>query len=267
MPIYISTSLVTSETIAQPLTHTRIGWQSILTTLNISGTDGLSGYPIINIANPATYERYRPNASTATINIDAGSGVECDYAAMQSKNVANASIYYSTNGTDYTLIYEANLGSASGAGMVLFEETTARYWRVVLTGSNMEIVAFKLGKALAMQRPIYGGHSPMSLSRVTAERPNVSETGQYLGVTQQRAGYTGSFAWNNLKAAWYREYFDAFVANNPKANPFFIAWRPSDYPQEVTYCWAKGNIAPQNTGTKDFMSVSMNVEGYIDGGS
>lgn len=265
MSIYISSSLVTSEFLSQPLTHARIGWQSIITTSNISGTSGVTGYPVSNVANPATYERYKPDSTTATINVDTGSSVECDYAAMQSKNVTNAKIYYSTDGVTYTLLHEANLGGKAGAGMVLFQVTTARYWRVVVSGSNIEIVALKIGKALAMQRPIYGGHSPINLSRVTAERPNLSETGQYLGVTQQRMGLTGSYSWDNLKAAWYREHFDAFVANNPKANPFFIAWRPSSYPTEVAYCWAKGNIQPQNTGTKDFMSVSMNVEGYVDG--
>lgn len=265
MSIYISSALVLAPSLEFPLTHARIGWQSIATTTNISGTAGLANYPLTNIVNPATFERYKPSLVTATIDIDAGVGKVCDYVALQQKNVTTVEIYSSTDDITYTLLQEFNNGGQDGAIMALFTLDTARYWRVVLNGSNVEVIAFKIGESLALQRGIYGGHSPITLSPVTAERPNLSETGQWLGVTQERKGLQGSFAWTNLTSSWYRAYFDPFVQDNPRANPFFIAWRPSEFPQDVAYCWAKGSITPSNTGTLDFMSVSMNVEGYVSG--
>ena len=114
-----------------------------------------------------------------------------------------------------------------------------------------------------MQRAIYGGHSPATLSRVTSVRPSLSETGQWLGATEVRSGYRSSYTWKHLTPSWYREHFDPFVANNPRANPFFIAWRPDRYPDEVVYAWATNDIQPTNMGTgRGLMEVSMSVEGF-----
>lgn len=264
MAIYISSSLVLSQTIDYPLTHARIGYESIATIGNVTGTAGLSGYPLSNLSNPATYEQYRPDSLTATINIDAGESVTCDYVGIQQRNVTLVKIYHSTDGVSYTLLQEYNTGNKNGADMALFEETSARYWRVEVTGDNISISAFKIGKALAMSRPIYGGHSPITLNQTVATRPNMSETGQYLGSSVKRKGFTSSYDWQNLKARWYRDNFDPFVNSYPQANPFFMAWRPLTFPSEVAYCLATGNISPSNMGVKDFMSVSMNVEGFAD---
>jgi hypothetical protein len=264
MSIYISSSLVLSQTLDYPLTHARIGYKSIATINNVTGTAGLTAYPLSSLTNPATFEQYRPNASTATITIDAGNSVDVDYLAMQQRGVSGVTISYSSDDVSYTQVYDYNTGGLNGADMALFTKTNARYWRVVLTGSNMAVLAFKIGEALMMSRPIYGGHSPINLNPVYVNRPNISGNGQWLGSSLQRKGLQGSFEWNNLKAAWYRENFHPFVLSNPQSNPFFIAWRPSDYPKEVAYCLTTGDISPQNTGTIDFMSVGMSVEGYAD---
>ena len=117
--------------------------------------------------------------------------------------------------------------------------------------------------ALAMQRAIYAGHSPITLSRKTVKRPTKSEFGQWLGSSTIRHGLKTSFEWKNLKAAWYREYFDPFV-KSARTKPFFIAWRPSKFPNEIAYAWTSNDIKPSNMGILDYMDVSMSVEGYAD---
>ena len=264
MSIYISSALVVSPSaLDEPLENARIGYASIIPNSVLTGTSGVTNYPLINILNPATYERYKPVTATAcTIDIDASTATEVDYLGIQGRGISNVKIYYSSNGTSYTLADEFNpVGSAI---MGLFESMTHRYYRIVLTGTDLVVIALKLGKALAMQRAIYGGHTPITMGRVNAVRPNMSETGQYLGASIQRKGFSTKFNWSNLKAAWYRANFDLFVDSEPRVNPFFIAWRPSSYPNEVAYCWAMSDITPSNTGTKDFMEVSIKVEGFRD---
>ena len=261
--IYISSSLVTSESLAQPLTHARIGWLNIITSSGLTGTDGLSGFPLSSILNPATYERYKPNASTATINYDNGTPVSADYLGLQSLGVSSVTIQASDDGVNYSTLSAAT--GVDDCSMFLFEQETHRYWRIILTGSNMQVVALKLGVALAMQRAIYAGHSPITLAPKSAVRPTMSEKGQFLGSSVQRLGLSTTFEWKNLKATWYRDNFDPFVQNIPKANPFFIAWRPASFPSEVAYAWASNDIVPSNTGVIDMMQVSMQVEGFVDG--
>ena len=89
------------------------------------------------------------------------------------------------------------------------------------------------------------------------------EGGQWLGRSIIRKGVTTSYQWRHLKAAWYRQYFDPFV-KSARTTPFFIAWRPETYPNEVAYAWAKSDIRPSNMGIRDFMEVTLSVEGLTD---
>ena len=240
--------------------HARIGWHSIVTFSNVSGTAGLAGYPITSLANIATYEKYKPDAATATINIDAGSSVEINYLAMMQKGIADVDIEASDDGVTYEGI--CYYSTVDATDMAQFDTTTARYWRITLTGSNISVSVFKLGKVLEMQRAIYGGHTPANIAPVTAVRPNLSQTGQLLGSSVIRKGYATSYEWSNLKADWVRENITPFSDSHPKANPFFMAWRPETSPNEVILCVAKNDLAPVNMGVKDFMSVSLQVEGF-----
>lgn len=264
MSIYISNALVATPGLAdEPLTHTRIGYNTVITSAGLTGTAGEANYPLSNVLNPATYERYKPTTpATCTLNIDVLSAVDVDYVGIQGRGITNVKVYSSSDDITYTQLVDFN--PTGRAIMALFEEVTARYYRVTLTGSALAIIAMKVGKALAMQRAIYGGHTPITMGRTSAIRPTMSETGQFLGASIQRKGLGTQFSWGNLKADWYRQYFDLFVQSEPRVNPFFIAWRPLSYPNEVAYCWAAGDITPSNTGTKDFMSVSMSVEGFSD---
>jgi len=267
MAVIISSALVLGQAqLDQPLTHARIGYKTVLTNAVITGTAGLAGFPLINVKNPATFERYRPSAIPATIDIDCLGPQEVDYLAMQVNGVGLVEVYSSPDESNYTLLTTFNLANEETASMALFELASTRYYRLVIGGNNPDIRAIKLGKALAMQRPIYGGHSPITLSPIHTVRPNLSERGQFLGSSLQRQGYGTSFEWNNLSASWYRNNFDDFVQSVPQANPFFIAWRPITFPNEVAYCMATNNIQPSNTGTRDLMQVSMSVEGYKSAG-
>lgn len=140
---------------------------------------------------------------------------------------------------------------------------TARYMQIKLTGTGTTMPRFSVvyaGVALAMQRAIYGGHAPISLSRQTQMKQPVSRGGQFLGQSFRRLGVATSVAWKNLGAAWYRQNFDPFVKEARK-NPYFFAWRPQSYPLELGYVWTGDDIAPSNMGIRDLMEVSMKVSG------
>jgi hypothetical protein len=248
--------------------YARIGYQSILAAATLSGTAGQPRFPMSSITNPATYERYTPTAMPATIQADAGAVMACDYVGIAAHNLGSlgCTVYVesSTDAVNWTT--RLTLTPTDDTTLMgLFDPVSARYWRLRITGTTAPTVGVVyLGAMLTMQRTIYGGHTPITLARVTAVRAALSETGQWLGATQTRNGFSTSFAWKNLTAAWYRANFDPFVATNPRVKPFFIAWRPYSFPSEVGYCWATGDISPSNQGLRDFMTVDMKVEGFSD---
>lgn len=267
MSAVISSALICSESnLAQPLNHARIGYKSILTASNITVSSQATDFPGIAVVNPATYERWKPTAIPATLTVDAGDSVDVDYIGIAAHTIGSSEcavkVSYSFDSSSWVDIDEAKPGDNSTI-MMIFGKTSARYWRLTISGSTIPLIGVvKIGEALSMQRPIYSGHSPINLNRVTAVRPNISEKGQWLGSSIERQGFSTSFSWQHLKAEWYRKNFDKFASSNPRAHPFFIAWRPLKYPNEVGYCWSTSDIKPQNMGIIDYMSVSMSVEGY-----
>lgn len=145
--------------------------------------------------------------------------------------------------------------------MVLVEEHTSHRFRVRVAGQSTPVIGvIRMGKALEMERPIYGGHTPLNLSRTTVIRPNISERGQFLGRSIIRSGASGSWSWKNLTAAWVRRYLDPFL-EAIRTTPFFILWRPSSFPGEAGYCWTTADHAPTNMGSKDRMSITIDAEG------
>ncbi len=145
--------------------------------------------------------------------------------------------------------------------MRLVEETTATRFRVRLVGPGEPTIGvIRMGKALEMMRPIYGGHTPIALARETVIRPNISERGQWLGRSIIRSGARGSWSWQNLTAAWVRRYLEPFI-ESARTSPFFILWRPQTFPEEAGYCWTAADLSAANAGGQDRMSFSLEAEG------
>ena len=250
-----------------PLNHARIGYKTILPLSEITATSEAAGFPASALANPLTYDQYRPDALDATVTIDRGQAVDVDYIGVGGHNLSDhgvvISFEYSTDGVTWSLLSSFSPANNTPL-MLIFNTVTARYFRFTTSATGIYFIgAVYIGQALVMQRSIYGGHSPISLSRSTEFETTRSQTGQWLGRTVKRTGAGTSFEWSNLQASWYRAEFDPFV-KAARASPFFIAWNPSKFPAEVGFCWSNADIIPQNMGVRDFMSVSIEVEGLTD---
>ena len=227
---------------AYPMTHARIGWHSYDYTASGAIADAT------NIANTTTYDT---SAFTGLVTLTFSSSKAVDYVGILSKTETTVSITCGTKSYSVTLY--------KGANMFLFDEQTVSSLTISCTAT---IAHVKAGLTLDMQRSVYGGLSPIKLSRKTSVRPNLSETGQFLGSTVKRVGYGSSIDFQNLTADWYRSDFEPFVNSVPMASPFFIAWRPSSFPDEVVYAWATNDIQPTNSGVRDLMAVTLNFEAF-----
>lgn len=272
MTVVISPSITPGD-YTYPLTHARIGYDNFVPTSTVTFSSEQAEYPADAIQRETTFERWQPTGTTSEyLVIDQGaSGVgAASYLGIAAHTLGSAGatveIAHSVDNSSYTVV-ETLEPANNGAIMFIFPEVESRYWRVrVVTASFApEIGVVYIGSVLEMQRPIYGGHSPITLSRQTERRPTKSQKGQWLGVSLVRHGLQSSYNWKHLTAAWYRSTFDPFV-QAARSKPFFIAWRPADYPQEVVYGWLppSNDIQPSNMGIRDLMDVSMSVEGYAD---
>jgi hypothetical protein len=250
-----------------PFTHTRIGYDSWLPQCNVIASSEEAGFPADAVLNPLPYDWWRPTGLTSTLTFDRGAAVEADYIGLAGHNMGDHGVVvtaeYSPDNVTWTQVAEFSPGRNVPI-MILFTKATMRFVRLTFVAESIfRLGVAYCGVALAMQRAIYAGHSPINLARTTTFINSRSDAGQWLGRSVIRKGSTTSFDFNNLTPDWYREYFEPFV-QAARFAPFFIAWRPSTYPNEVGYCWTERDIVPQNSGTRGFMNVSLQVQGLTD---
>ena len=271
MPVIISPNMILGGSPGAlppfPLTHAMIGYKTICTAANVLASSQAAGCPASDAVNIFTNEYWRPDVLPATWTVDAGTGVNTDYIGIAAHTLgtsgASIEIFYSTDGVAWTSLF-AFAPVDNAPIMLIYEPILARYWRIEVTGVSIpRLGVIYVGQMLQMQRPIYGGHAPITLSRDTTIFNQMSESGQFMARSITRQGNSTTYAWKNLTALWYRQYFDPFVKAVRRV-PFFIAWRPIDFPTEVGFVWTKTDPKPSNMGTRDLMEVSIDVSGVTD---
>jgi len=166
---------------------------------------------------------------------------------------------------DYTEHFSATIPDNSTI-CALFNNAGVPYAvrRLVVTvnsGSDVAIGVIRAGVALQMPIPIYGGHRPLNLNRVTEAQQQFSETGQWLGRIIKRRAVTTTYAWEYLTATWYDTYFEPFAQTLPLL-PFCIAGNPSKITTDVGFVFTDRDVEPSNMGINAYRSVSLSVTGY-----
>lgn len=243
--------------------HARIGWQNLTYGKTPTASTSATGFPAIAATYPTTFEFWRPTAIPATWAVDMLSAVPVDYVGIVG-DLNGATVYIDSSSDNFsTFTTQMSATPGQRINMFLFAEVSARYWRVRVDGQIPNIAVIYIGKSLTMQRGIYQGHTPLTLSRETELSNNMSDGGQWLGRSIIRRGATSQAAWAHLTSSWYRANFDPFV-ESARVAPFFFGWRPSSYPAEMGFVWTDGDIAPSNSGPRDYMSVDISVRGLIN---
>lgn len=267
MPVLISNDLILDPGLAdQPLNHPRIGYQSHARDATITASTTADAYLTRAPANGLTYQFWRPTELPAWWQADLGDIAEVNYIGIAAHTLGSSVCTYTLQySADESLWLDATAGSIPANDrpiMELFSPTEARYWRLYIEGEGtMPIIGvIYIGKVLEMLRPIYAGHTPITLARQTTISTNASEAGQWLGRSIRRDGVATSASFRHLTAAWVRTELDPFI-KSARLYPFFWAWRPQTYPNEIGYVWVNSDIQPSNMGIRDLMQVSFSMEG------
>ena len=254
---------------ALPARNSRIGhrtWTRGLMASDVTASSAQDDFPADAPLRPDTFERWRPTSTSATWEVDLGSAQPVSYVGIAAHTLgeSNASVLveYSQDGGETWQQFSARAPGDDRAIMFLANEVAARNWRLTFESQAIfEVGVIYLGPVLVMQRPIYGGHTPVLLSRTTTIRTSRSRSGQFLGQDFRRRGYQTSASFSNLEPAWLRREFEPFI-EDARIYPYFFAWRPTTYPREVAYVWTADDIAPQNSGTRELMDVSWDMVGF-----
>ncbi len=245
-----------------PLNHARILYAPITGTITGDGTN--PDYA----GNDYTSQRWllSPGSQSWLLTAAADSEVDCLFIAAhnlsgKSFDVQTAAVVGGPYTTRRTITPTDN-----STICVLFNNAgvpyTVREVKLVFSdGSDVAIGIIRTGKALQMPIPLYAGHKPLNLNRITEAQQQFSETGQWLGRIIKRRAVASSYEWDYLTTSWYDTYFEPFALTLP-LNPFFIAGNPSKITTDVGFVWTDRDVEPVNMGVNSYRSVSLSVTGY-----
>lgn len=247
----------------EPLNHARILYAPITGTVSGDGTNPAYA------ANNYTSQRWQLLPGTNNWNLSTASDAEIDCVFIAAHNLSGKTITVQTSATvGGAYITRATLTPSDNTTIaIIFNNTTGYAYTIrelrlsINEGSDIAVGIIRAGKALQMPIPIYGGHRPLNLNRVTEAQQQFSETGQWLGRIIKRRAVTSSYDWEYLTTTWYDTYFEPFAKTIP-LNPFFIAGNPSKITTDVGFVWTDRDVEPVNMGINAYRSVSISVTGY-----
>lgn len=268
MTVIISQNIVLSS-LAVSLKHARIGHQShtFADGVTVDASSQAAGFEGDSVLNALTYERWLPEVLPATLVITLDTARTSDYLGIAAHTLgterATVTIEYSTDGATWATLQSIAPGDNSPI-MLLFTATLAQYWRLTVTGSEglPYIGVVYIGRALAMQRMIYGGVQPPPFARDTKVITNRSDTGQTLGRTIVRAGQSLSFSWRHLERDWCDTNLPAFL-RDAQERAFFIAWRPESHPNDVVFGETEKDPTASNMGVVNYLQFEFSMRGVV----
>ena len=117
------------------------------------------------------------------------------------------------------------------------------------------------GKLLVFEQGVQGDYTPLPFGRISNVVSGVSEGGEFLGRIITGAGSASDAVFANLTKEWVREQLDPFLAISHE-RPFFFAWSPTDYPEEVGYAWLDNNAQPA-FNIHGYAAVQLNMTGIV----
>lgn len=267
--IVISSSLVLS-----PIDQTvidgrnpRIGYHNLVTPENITADYSAPEEPVVNLANPATYLFWRsPYNYQQAITVQLDTARRVDYFGIAKHNLGSTGCsvqyQYSTDGVTWLAGSSAIVPTSDAVVLYQFDAIFAAYHRLWLipfqVAPSMAVLYF--GEMLALQRRIYVGHTPFPYGRNSTVSTGRSENGQFLGRVLRREFFESAVEMGNLTPAWYRAGMEPF-ARVARTQPFFWAWRPSQYPDESGYAWLSEDVRVSNQRPNGMMQMSFAMQG------
>lgn len=267
--IVISSSVVLPSSAAAAIDarNPRICWHNLVTPESVSADEEADGEPAVNIANPATYLRWRGTSTNQqSVQVTLASAKEVNYFAIAKHNLgssgATIAFQSSTDGSTWSNVTAPAVLNSDYVVIHEFDTVFAQYYRLLITpGSEPPSIAvLYIGETLVLQRRIYVGHTPLPFGRKTAVSNGRSESGEFLGRVVRRQFLETSVDLQNITPSWYRQYFEPF-AKAATTRPFFWSWRPASYPDECGYAWLADDTKMSNQRSNGYVQCSFNMQG------
>lgn len=247
MAVYITKGLYLSGELSSADTDPnspRIGYQDLIKEGSVTADFEEPDYPASNLLNESSGNYWLSTDDSTTQYVEFSVNVSTvNYFGIAGHNLAGAQLKLQRrdDGADpWEDVTDPVIQGDNNAIMWMFEKVlTSAFWRleiVPVSGIFPRIGVSYLGEYLTLQRRVYVGHEPTTYAVTSNVISNMSESGQFLGRVVRNQELDMRLSQQNVGPAFWRQYIEPF-ARSAVTRPFFLAWRPAEYPLEIAFGW------------------------------
>lgn len=273
--IYISSAVVlsTDPRAAFNADNPVIGYLNKVTVGNIVADSEAAGAPALFLANPSTspaqaWQGIVDTEQYVTVTLDGLADV--DYVGIAGHNFYTTQTPVTIEGAtalvlgvpDWAELVAEVIPGKDGPLLFRFPAEAYIGIRIKLGEGSAapRATVLYVGKLLALPRRIYVDHKPMPFNLKSNTANGVSDMGHFLGRLVLSEMMVGSVAQKNVTPQFYRSEIEPWRKSGV-TRPFFFAWRPDSYPDEVAYCWGTSDMVVSNQRNNGMVEFSFALQG------
>lgn len=268
MSIVVSPALVIIPASSVPAHYPKVGWHNLVTFSNVTADSEADGYPITNVANPNTSQRW-VSGSTAEQLVTIGDlEGQPDYIGLARHNLGSGQCEVAVEGItgEPGAVWEELLSATLTSDRPAILQFAADYYtdlRLRLTPGAVEpsIAVIYVGSLLQFAKGLQTDFVPINRAREVETVLGRSESGEFLGAIITGASLASTAQFHLLDPDWYEENAEAFVVAANSLQPFFFAWNPSGKPDDVAFCWLTQSAKPPIVMFNGLLDLTLNMGG------
>jgi len=264
--IILSQSLVVSPASIFDARRPVIAWQNLAVASAITVDSEEAAHPGVHLANPVTTEYWRSGTTIEQlITVELTGTDPIDSLAVARHNFASGEIVGSVEGLsgDDGAVWEELVEPTSFGDdrPVLFRFPPSLLigirLRLVPTAVAPQAAVLYVGKLLVLEQGVQVGHVPIPYARERNIIVGRSEAGEFLGQIQSGGSRRTKADIKNLTPEFCRLVMDPFLKEMP---PFFWAWAPEKYPDEVGFAWCTNDPKPVPSQLAGYSDVTLEMD-------
>lgn len=243
-----------------------IGRDNLVTSTNVTASSTAAGFPASNMGNPITSLKWKGSAAAAaTVTVTLDGNAPNDYVAIVGHNFGSTGITVtaevSIDGSTWTAVSPAMLYRDDGPKLLRFASADRTGIRLSLGAGSAapELAVIYTGTATVVPARHWVGQQPMPLADELNIAAGESINGQFLGSIEVGGRWQTRVPLRLMSESFVRTDIRPLYAS-PR-QPFFFAWRPGDWPEEVVFAQVQGNPKPVNELVNGLMAVDLDLTG------
>lgn len=254
--------------ISEGLSHPRVGWHQEPGT--IAATSAASGYAAANALTPLTYTGWQPASAPASLQITFTAEASPSYLGIAAHTIGTAGATVTVRKLIGATWSDWGGGTAAtpttdDAIMFLLDPQAVDGIGIRVTGGLPVIGVLRAGAVMEWPRRATWTGLPITESQRLAYSTNQSDGGHWLGRTLVATGFEFGVNIDHMSETYRTGNFKDFATHaNTGDATFFYADRPSDYPDEMAYCWSPETVRMTREQPNKSISgsVQMKLQGY-----